>query len=476
MKRFLFTPAFLMAFLLGAASASASGWVEYTSPHVQFYSDASESQVAGWIESLENQANLVQALAPSVQITKVKIITHSDYALYQKIKPTQNAGAFVDRIEGSQYLMIGRGVRPISADLKKQTIIDAYLWQYLMQAAIAEKYPVWYTSGLRTILNTADVHDNQATIGVVRSFTTIPSAAIPLESLIFGDKNTISNPFYKLNAGAAVYYFLFGSLDNYPNHQQQIATYLATQTPKTREGFEQVFGQSIVAVQESYQRYLAEPSLKAARLKFNAVQGGIEKRKLSNDELGHMMARVLIHHHEYDYAEKYFKKINKNSPQHADIALSFQKHEQELQMFAAAEKSLKKNPDNAELQAQLANHYWEQTKVAPLNTQHNLMQKSIEHAERSLALAPGNKDMHVVLRFAYNRLGNSEKVFEHIKAYHQLDPDNASINSVVGIRYLREKNYAAARTYLNRACELDKGQCEMVRLRIEEIDKLSATD
>ncbi|ACE83792.1 tetratricopeptide repeat protein [Cellvibrio japonicus] len=464
----------LFVLLTYTLPTSASTWVEYSTPHFQLYTNASTAVAEDWVTTLDAFANLIPAAHPSpASPSPYKVIVISDYGLYHTLKPNNFSSGFTYTQDDNTYLIVGRQLRPYPPEQHKRLILSLFNPSYMHWTLTG--YPAWFHLGAASLFTNIELHDDKAIINtnITGRFTSDPAVKpMDLHDLMF-NLSALNNPIYRPNANAYVHYLLFGSVNGYPDYRTKLANYLSSAAPQSsREDFEQAMGQPLATLQTSYERYLQEPNLKAVAIHLINKTTSIHQRQLGNDELNYLMARLLIDHGQYDYARKYFKKISKGSPQSIQLQHRYQQYEASRQALKAAEKSLKQNDDDEHSLALIANHYWETAKkTSRWNDKKSNTSSAIDYAERALAINPDNKEMHILLRFAYQSQGNREQAFVHIKEYYRLEPDNAAINTVMGTRFIEKKDYASARLHLNRACELDSKLCEFTQARLKEVEQ-----
>lgn len=457
----------LLTVVTCALPASAGDWSEYSTPHFQLYSNASDTQAQDWVVSLAKLSYLIPRFGDS-RAGEFKVLVLSDYALYQKIKPHNNTAGFVQKIDRDTYIIIGRELKPREPALQKRYIFNLYSQHYLLWSNA--RYSSWWYLGLAEVLSQTQFEAERAVIGIDRSFLNA-QAALPIESLLF-DSSATRAPDYRSNAGALVNYLLFGSVNGYPQYADALSTYFAPDQPLTKERFEQALGYPLAQLQADYSRYLQEPSLKAAAVKFPAPDTLFDKRLMSSDEVNGLMARLLITHNEIDYAKKYLKKIAKHSPQYQHINSQLETLQAQQNQLAAAEKQLKKEPGNEATLVHAANSYVEQSRQTASDKQRKeYTQTAITYALRALQINPDNYDMHQLLRGGYLMTHERDKAFFHLQEQLRLQPDNALNNAAVATFYLRQKEEAKARFYFAKACELDPQECERGQNQLQDYQR-----
>lgn len=464
--------------LLAMSSANSSSWTEYRSEHFMLYTDASDEKARQYLQNAEQFRQVVNRFAPLKMAPPLHIVMYNSNSSFRRLIGLHSIGLLLPVNDQSMLLFTAEKDKWLQDDTAREEIIYSLYTLHHLQETRAS-YPYWFRAMLAELLATARLENNRALVGVTNTrirWQEAPVIAIaPLLQLTAKSRTAILDH----QLWGFGHFLLLGQLagaTNYSAELSQYLTLLADEQP-AEQAFVTAFGKTPAALEPELNTYIRRKDLKAAVIPLQPYSGDIATRQIPAAEAKLLQGRIALKLERADIAAEQLKGIAENTTEFAQLQQSIQQAEhlaaelaqwqqkavktpqqlaeqadQQQQLaatIAELEQQLKQQPKNASLLAELAQHYMQLNRYSKDSKQHNsVVKKAINYAEKSLKLQPGQQEMHLLLRIAYNGTGNRKKSFEHLYMLHQMNPENLTIKQTVGQFLFNERKYEQALPYL----------------------------
>lgn len=272
----------LLTLSVFALEASARDWSEYTSDHFTVHSDADSDDVAALIQEFElfRLVTLsVLGLPDGAEDDRLLIFVFGRGREYGRFRPSSNvAGYFYHSIFGPR-MIVASG----NEDEIRYLLFHEYV-HYLVHRRSRFNYPRWYSEGLASLLESAEISDSGIRVGlppigfaraIELGFNTTVDDLIDLKP------GGSESSFYLMSWLLTHYLLLDSSAD--ASRKQHLADYLrrydAGEDPV--EAFEAAFGMTASEMYRELGRYARRPTLSGLSWPANRYEGRLSRPNIS---------------------------------------------------------------------------------------------------------------------------------------------------------------------------------------------------
>ncbi|MFK7916141.1 MAG: tetratricopeptide repeat protein [Pseudomonadales bacterium] len=483
--------------LMHCAAASADvtqrNWRLYQSAHFDIYSDVRPREMRRTVQALEVFRAAIVQLTGVAAASGLSHPTHlylfSRMRDFRALVPSEDIIGYMTPGLHHNLMVAAKPPRRRLLSSATEVVFHEYVHD-LIRSASSFHYPTWYDEGLAELLSTATVSDTQLVLGKApgkaADLAKKMDQAMPLtQALEYAETAEASSEqrvgFY-LTAWLLTHYLLLSEDSEALHLDQALKEYLrvVNQGGASTAAFEDAFGMSTRQMEQRLRRYsrtLTTYPIALPSVNFNPT---FTVQPLDRDAVRYLLGSLYVDG-DPNQAEALLTQVAPASPHypHALAArgrLAQQRgaHKESVRLL---EQALTLDPEDVLLQVSAADGLLVQCQSLSNRSRCRdaaILQQALAHYRQARSIDPENAAANAGYGQTLIQAGRSARAIAPLRKALDRIPGNYEVVRALGIAHLEQRQWQAARYYLQRARgwaskrPRDRAQLEQLLAHIEQ--------